>query len=194
MNNDFFDYKEISGGPRVNLIQDDELPHWWIGCGKQDDHPMWGTWEEYVTLAYKILSHPNTKKLMPKYWIPAGDERGENKEEKAVNNFRIKVHISEIDDYVKNRLLEIMMEAYDVRATNNYWACLRRTFALIELLKHLEENQVLDKYGCLYREDYVDYINDYLEKVENQTGSKKIATVQAGELNLLLKELFTKTF
>lgn len=155
MNNDSFDYEEISGGLR-NLIQDDEL-------------------------------HQNTGSQQ-------GMKEGENKEEKAVNNLRIKVHISEIDDYVKNRLLEIMMEAYDVRATNNYWACLRRAFVLIELLKHLEKNQVLDKHGCLYREDYVDYIKDYLEKVENQTGSKKIATVQAGELNLLLKELFTKTF
>lgn len=34
MNNDFFDYEENSGGLRVNLIQDDELPHRWIDCGK----------------------------------------------------------------------------------------------------------------------------------------------------------------
>lgn len=102
----------------------------------------------------------------------------------------MKRHYNEIKDYVKARLFEIMMEAYDVRSTNDYWFCLRKAFALIQLCKYLEEKQMLDEYGFLYRGDLKEYINNSTKEVENQTCSKKISTIHKSELNLLYNKLF----
>jgi hypothetical protein len=52
---------EINAAKRLNLLPSDWQEHIWLVTGKDDGCIAEGSWEELVSLAEKILAHPNTK-------------------------------------------------------------------------------------------------------------------------------------
>ena len=54
----------MTGGKRTNTRQSDNLGDWFVGYGKDRSCIFEGDWYALVTLALKILSSPNTEKLV----------------------------------------------------------------------------------------------------------------------------------
>lgn len=54
---------EINAAKRLNLLPSDWQENIWLVTGKDDGCIAEGSWEELVSLAEKILSHPNTKAI-----------------------------------------------------------------------------------------------------------------------------------
>jgi hypothetical protein len=51
---------ELRGAKRLNICPSDWQEGVWIVHGKDDGCQAEGTWEELVSLAEQILTHPNT--------------------------------------------------------------------------------------------------------------------------------------
>ena len=54
---------DLSGGKRLSICPSEWKKDIWIVHGKDEVCQAEGTWEELVSLAEQILSHPNTDKI-----------------------------------------------------------------------------------------------------------------------------------
>lgn len=62
--------KEVFGAKRVNVVESEWMPGWWVGYGKDESCQSEGEWAHWAILAAKILRDPATEVVAPNLYRP----------------------------------------------------------------------------------------------------------------------------
>lgn len=61
---------DITGAKRTHITEDDCIPDWFVGWGKDESCCFEGTWWDMICFARNVLASENTKLAAPEFYKP----------------------------------------------------------------------------------------------------------------------------